>query len=51
MMTELVEGIEKNKSDIDLRCITIGAQNGKVFSAGHNLKELVSFLAFDLFSI
>lgn len=39
MLKELQEAV--GQEDPSLRCITIGAQ-GKVFSAGHNLKELVS---------
>jgi len=42
MMSELIGAITKNKSDVNLRAITIEAVEGPVFSAGHNLKELVS---------
>lgn len=41
MMNYLVEAINKNKDDIALRAIVLSAK-GNVFSAGHNLKELVS---------
>jgi len=43
MMTELVEAINQNKSNSHLRAITIEATEGPVFSAGHNLKEMVPF--------
>lgn len=42
LMSNLVTAINENKSSDDLRCITIEADEGPVFSAGHNLKELVS---------
>lgn len=41
MMNHLIEAINKNKNDISLRVIVLSAK-GNVFSAGHNLKELVS---------
>lgn len=41
MMEHLVEAINLNKNEISLRAIVLGAK-GNVFSAGHNLKELVS---------
>lgn len=41
MMEHLIEAINHNKNDISLRAIVLAA-NGNVFSAGHNLKELVS---------
>lgn len=39
MLQELQDAV--GEEDPSLRCITLQAQ-GKVFSAGHNLKELVS---------
>lgn len=41
MMDNLLENITLNQNDGNLRCIVLSAK-GKVFSAGHNLKELVS---------
>jgi enoyl-CoA hydratase/carnithine racemase len=41
MMEELIAAVNKNKSDVQLRMIVIRAAEGPVFSAGHNLKELV----------
>ncbi|XP_044760670.1 enoyl-CoA hydratase domain-containing protein 3, mitochondrial [Coccinella septempunctata] len=41
MMKSLIDNIRKEEHNPELRCIVIGA-NGKVFSAGHNLKELSS---------
>lgn len=38
MMTELLGNLQRNKTDVNLRCIVISA-NGPVFSAGHSLKE------------
>lgn len=40
MMTQLVKDIKRNRNDEQLRCIVLSASAGKVFSAGHNLKEL-----------
>lgn len=40
MMKYLIEAINKNKDDTSLRAIVLSAK-GNVFSAGHNLKELV----------
>lgn len=40
MMTQLVKDIKRNRDDDQLRCIVLSASEGKVFSAGHNLKEL-----------
>jgi enoyl-CoA hydratase/carnithine racemase len=42
MMTELIWAITRDGSDVNMRAITIEAEDGPVFSAGHNLKELVS---------
>lgn len=47
MLKELQEAV--GEEDPSLRCITLEAQ-GKVFSAGHNLKELVSFIYVAYFS-
>lgn len=41
MMEHLIEAITLNKNEISLRAIVLAA-NSNVFSAGHNLKELVS---------
>ena len=41
MMKYLIEAINTNKDDTSLRAIVLSAK-GNVFSAGHNLKELVS---------
>lgn len=41
MMENLIEAINANKNDTTLRAIVLAA-TGNVFSAGHNLKELVS---------
>lgn len=43
MMNNLIEAINTNREDISLRAIVLSAM-GNVFSAGHNLKELVSKL-------
>lgn len=43
MMNHLIEAINVNKDDISLRAIVLSAK-GNVFSAGHNLKELVSLI-------
>lgn len=42
MMNYLTEAINVNRDDKSLRAIVLSAK-GNVFSAGHNLKELVSF--------
>ncbi|EDW79718.1 uncharacterized protein Dwil_GK17869 [Drosophila willistoni] len=39
MMTALHEAMLKDANNINLRCVVLAA-NGKVWSAGHNLKEL-----------
>ncbi|CAK1555641.1 unnamed protein product [Leptosia nina] len=39
MMKHLVDAVNRNNDDISLRAIVLSA-NGKIFSAGHNLKEL-----------
>ncbi|XP_049875725.1 enoyl-CoA hydratase domain-containing protein 3, mitochondrial isoform X2 [Pectinophora gossypiella] len=44
MMEHLTEAINKNKDDTSLRAIILSAK-GNVFSAGHNLKELVNGFA------
>lgn len=44
MMTNLIHNIE-NEDNPELRVIVIEAE-GKVFSAGHNLKELVKISSF-----
>lgn len=41
MMENLIEALNANKNDTTLRAIVLAA-TGNVFSAGHNLKELVS---------
>lgn len=41
MMNHLIDAINLNKNDTSLRAIVLSAK-GNVFSAGHNLKELVS---------
>lgn len=41
MMENLIENITNNQQDSELRCIVLSAK-GKVFSAGHNLKELTA---------
>lgn len=41
MMENLIEAINANRNDTTLRAIVLAA-TGNVFSAGHNLKELVS---------
>lgn len=43
MMTNLVNALKSNNDDPTLRAIVLAA-SGKIFSAGHNLKELVSKL-------
>lgn len=40
MMEELTNNITKDQNDLELRVIVIKAE-GPIFSAGHNLKELV----------
>lgn len=40
MMSALVRDLRYNQADMNLRCIVISANGLKVFSAGHNLKEL-----------
>lgn len=44
MMTEILDAINRNKSSQALRAITIESAEGPVFSAGHNLKEMVTLL-------
>ena len=41
MLKSLVINIKKDENNIDLRSIVIRSVPGSVFSAGHNLKELV----------
>jgi len=43
MMEELIAAIKKDHSSVALRSIVIGADEGVIFSAGHNLKELVRY--------
>ena len=40
MMNELSTAIENANQNSELNCVVLSA-NGPVFSAGHNLKELV----------
>lgn len=40
MITALLNALTENKDDPNLRAVVISAE-GAVFSAGHNLKELV----------
>lgn len=40
MMNSILSGLTDNQDDPELRCIVVSA-DGSVFSAGHNLKELV----------
>lgn len=40
-MSYLIQAINSNNEDTSLRAIVLSAR-GNVFSAGHNLKELVS---------
>lgn len=42
-MQNLLDNIEKDKHNENLRVVVLAAE-GPVFSAGHNLKELVSRL-------
>ncbi|XP_032518849.2 enoyl-CoA hydratase domain-containing protein 3, mitochondrial isoform X2 [Danaus plexippus] len=44
MMNSLIEALNLNKGDTSLRAIVLSAK-GNVFSAGHNLKELVNGFA------
>ncbi len=46
-MTQLVKDIKRNRNDEQLRCIVLSASEGKVFSAGHNLKELTKETGID----
>lgn len=39
MMAELIEKINEDRDNKDVRCIVLSAE-GNIFSAGHNLKEL-----------
>lgn len=41
MMETLIQNITENQFNSSLRCIVLSS-TGKVFSAGHNLKELVT---------
>ncbi|XP_049290630.1 enoyl-CoA hydratase domain-containing protein 3, mitochondrial [Anopheles funestus] len=41
MMNSIHRHIVSNQNDVELRCIVLAAQ-GRVFSAGHNLKELTA---------
>lgn len=41
MMQNILENLEEDKDNQELRVIVLAAE-GPVFSAGHNLKELVS---------
>lgn len=43
MMNHLIEAINEKNDDKSLRAIVLSAK-GNIFSAGHNLKELVRFL-------
>lgn len=44
MMEHLTEAIKTNNDNTSLRAIVLAAK-GNVFSAGHNLKELVIYLS------
>lgn len=46
-MTQLVKDIKRNQNDENLRCIVLSASAGKIFSAGHNLKELTKDTGID----
>jgi len=48
MMEDLISNITFNQDDPALRCIVLYGE-GKVFSAGHNLKELVGTCRLTLF--
>ena len=48
MMEDLISNIAFNQDDPALRCIVLYGE-GKVFSAGHNLKELVGTCWLTLF--
>lgn len=41
MMQNLIDDIKRYENDINLRAIVLSG-DGNIFSAGHNLKELVS---------
>lgn len=41
MMTDLIDQIHQNEDNEELRVIVISGE-GPAFSAGHNLKEIVS---------
>jgi len=43
MMEDLIEDISLADDDPSLRCIVLKAE-GRVFSAGHDLKELVKII-------
>lgn len=47
MMKILTWNLERDHEKESLRAIVIAAAPGKVFSAGHNLKELVSIIIFN----
>lgn len=50
MMKELIKNIREHENSKDLRVIILGGE-GPVFSAGHNLKELVRELKSNLINI
>lgn len=45
MMNELLQKITENQNDKNLRVVVLAAE-GAIFSAGHNLKELVLLFPF-----
>lgn len=48
MMSVLVDSINNDRDNPSLRAIVLSA-NGPVFSAGHNLKELVRYVTYIFF--
>lgn len=47
MLKQLKSDLLRDVDNVSLRCIVLSAE-GKVFSSGHNLKELVSVFCFQL---
>lgn len=42
MMNDLLQNIREHQDDKNLRVVVLAAE-GPIFSAGHNLKELIFF--------
>lgn len=45
MMNSILQNLKENQDDTNLRTVVLAAE-GPIYSAGHNLKELVNLYTF-----